>query len=79
MHLGDLGQNQRNQSPRRYLGIVGKIPCVLKSNRLHVVMFQFFFVWSELQTVYSSKQFGNVPKVLNFNHLFLKHGWFIYN
>ena len=34
----------QEQCPRRFLGIIGQNPSVSKSNWLHVVIFQFFFI-----------------------------------
>ena len=68
-----------NQSPGILLGIIGQNPGVSKSNRLHVVIFQFFFYDTGAYSIDSSKMMGNFPEVLDFNRLFLKLNRFICN
>ena len=58
------------QCPGRLLGIIGQNPSVSKSNRLHVVIFRFFFIKFEVYSINSSKMMGNSPEALNYTQLF---------
>ena len=62
-----------------FLGTVNQDPSDSKSNRLHVVIFWFWFHSFEVYSIDSSKMIGNPPKVSNFNWLFLKLNRFICN
>ena len=62
-----------------FLGIVSRDPGDSKSNRLHVNIFQFFFLSFEVYSLDSSKMNNKVPEVLNFNRSFLKLNRFICN
>ena len=66
------------QCPGRFLGIIGRDPSESKSNRLHVVIFQFSLL-IEIYSIDSSKMVYNFPAVLNFNRSFLKLNQFICN
>jgi hypothetical protein len=70
----------RYQCPGRFLGKLGRDPSVSKSNWLHLVICQFFYI-NLKHSIDSSKIMGNVPEVLmNFNRwLFLKLNRFIRN
>ena len=55
---------------------VDQPPNVSKFNRLHVVIFWFFF--NNLR-IFHRLMINNFPKVFNVNQLFLKLSWFIRN
>jgi len=66
--------------PGKFLGIVGQVPSVCKSSRLHVDILEFCFHSFEVySSINSSKLIGNSPEVSNFNWLFLKLNRFVCN
>ena len=67
----------RKQCPGRFLGIICQYPSVSQSNQLHVDIFNSCLLF-EVCSLNSYRMMGsNLPKILNFNRVFLKLNWLI--
>ena len=66
------GQDNEDQVPGSFWGIVGQDPSNSKSNWLHVRHLLVLLYSFEVYSIYSSKMIGNSLEVSNYNRLFLK-------